>query len=306
MIESYVLPGDAVFPEGITEGGDGRTFYVGSSSDGTIFAGRIDRASIDIWREPDADGPSSALGMAADEHGRLVVCGGEAGRLFAYDTETRSLIRSWTAQGSLLNDIAIVDDIAYVTDSHRPVIWRLDLSKLAAPASNDAAAGIQATELEEWLVLDPDEKPYPELPPDVLPSYLNGIVARDGLLLVVAQGTGVLWRIDTATGEVSRVDLGGQLLQGDGMVFAGDILYVLDNDDEPDGGATFYLTALTLSDDLRSGKVISRVQQSPDATPTTAAFLDGRLYLVNSQFGARRAGRAKPPFTVSTYVPPAT
>ena len=34
----YSLPGDNVFPEGITEGG-GTTFYVGSMGDGTIFRG---------------------------------------------------------------------------------------------------------------------------------------------------------------------------------------------------------------------------------------------------------------------------
>lgn len=40
-------------------------------------------------------------------------------------------------------------------------------------------------------------------------------------------------------------------------------------------------------------------------TPTTLAYLDGRLYLVNSQFGARRRGAAAPPFTVSALPPPA-
>ena len=34
----YSLPGDNVFPEGITEGG-GTTFYVGSMGEGTIFRG---------------------------------------------------------------------------------------------------------------------------------------------------------------------------------------------------------------------------------------------------------------------------
>jgi hypothetical protein len=41
-VARYSLPGDNVFPEGIT-GGAGTTFYVGSMGDGTIFRGDAER-----------------------------------------------------------------------------------------------------------------------------------------------------------------------------------------------------------------------------------------------------------------------
>jgi len=56
LFDRYVLPGDRVFPEGITAGQDGRTFYVSGARDGAIYRGRLDRPALEIWREPGADG----------------------------------------------------------------------------------------------------------------------------------------------------------------------------------------------------------------------------------------------------------
>jgi sugar lactone lactonase YvrE len=51
VIDTYLLPGDGIFPEGITEDPDGRTFYVGSSGDGTIFRGRLDDPRTEVLQE---------------------------------------------------------------------------------------------------------------------------------------------------------------------------------------------------------------------------------------------------------------
>lgn len=40
------------------------------------------------------------------------------------------------------------------------------------------------------------------------------------------------------------VDLGGERLNGDGLAFAGGLLYACDNSDEPDGSVRYWLTAL--------------------------------------------------------------
>ena len=67
--EEFVLPGDQVYPEGITEG-PGTTFYVGSIDTGTIYRGDLDhgrqrRALGEIdhggsKNEPFASAPSRA------------------------------------------------------------------------------------------------------------------------------------------------------------------------------------------------------------------------------------------------------
>jgi Cu-Zn family superoxide dismutase len=290
MISEYVLPGDAVFPEGITEDPDGVTFYVSSEHDGTIFRGRADTPELEPWLPGGAGGRTQALGMAVDGAGRLLVCGGSTGHLFAYGTPAGDLVakRAVPSAPALLNDVCVTGGHAYVTDSQRPVIWRF-------PAAGEVG------EPEEWL----DLTRFGAVPEEV--HYLNGIVAaHDGAtLLVTAQGTGVLWRADVAARTASPVDLGGERVNGDGLVFAGDLLYACDNTDEPDGSVRYWLTALRLSADARAATLAGRWERKLADTPTTAAYLGGRLYLVNSQFGARRRGTAAPPFTVSALPPPA-
>jgi sugar lactone lactonase YvrE len=92
MISEYVVPGEAAFPEGITEDPDGVTFYVSSEHDGTIFRGRADTSELESWLPGGADGRTQALGMAVDGAGRLLVCGGSTGHLSAYGIRAGDLI----------------------------------------------------------------------------------------------------------------------------------------------------------------------------------------------------------------------
>lgn len=282
MIDQYVLPGEKVFPEGITEGPDGVTFYVSSSRQGTIFRGRIDRAELEIWN----DGMSEALGMAVDDAGRLLVCGANTGHIGVIDTSSGELLVRHTVPAipALLNDVCVHGGSAYVTDSAQPVVWRLPLGDVVG-------------EPMRWLDLTAFGAA-----PDAL-HYLNGIVPTpDGAALVVAaQGTGVLWRVDVESAKAVPIDLGGVIVNGDGLVFVDDVLYVCDNSDEPDGSVRYWLTAVRLSDDATRGERIGHWERSAADTPTTAAYLDGRLYLVNSQF---RADPVRPPFTVTGLRPP--
>lgn len=289
VIDTYVLPGDEVFPEGITAAPDGRTFFVSGSRHGTVFRGSLAEPALEVWQPGGGSGRTQALGMAADPRGRLVVCGGETGLVHVFDiTSGRQTARHRVpASPSLLNDVCVVGGFAYLTDSLRPVVWRLNLDQPdAAPA--------------EWLNLT-DHGAEPEVQ-----HYLNGIVPTPDAtgLIVVGQGSEELWRLDFATAAAVRVDLGGVAVAGDGMVWAGDVLYVCDNSEEPDGRVRYWLTALRLHDGDTRGRRVGRWEHPAAETPTTLAFMDGRLLLVHSQFGARRLGRAGAPFTVGALVPP--
>lgn len=281
MIDEYTLPGAGIFPEGITEDPGGTAFYVSGSSDGTVFRGELGRPELTVWLPPGSDGRESALGMTADAHGRLLVCGGSGGVLYAYDLATAALVARHAVgtAPTLLNDVCVHDGHAYVTDSMRPVVWRFPLGDTVGPP-------------EEWL----DLAPFGAVDP-----YLNGIVpTRDGTaLLAAAQGTGELWHLNLAGRKAERVDLGGVLANGDGMVWVGEVLYVCDNTDEPDGSARYWLTALRTSPDGRRAELAGRWERAAADTPTTVAYLGGRLLLVNSQFAGRRMGTVKEPFTVS-------
>ncbi|HZE40478.1 MAG TPA: hypothetical protein VE172_16880 [Stackebrandtia sp.] len=289
MIEQFVLPGDAVFPEGVTEDTDDAGFFVSSSRQGTIFRGRLDTGALAQWQPAGADGRTQALGMAVDERGRLIVCGFRTGLIFGYDIDSGDLVARHRVDGdpALLNDVCVLNGYAYVTDSERPVLWRLELGERIGPP-------------EEWLDLTAHGAE-----PEVR-HYLNGIVpTRDGTgLLVVGQGSEELWRVDVAARSARRVDLGGEHLAGDGMVWVDDVLYVCDNSQDPDGAVRFWLTAVRLSEGDTVGEVLGRWERPADDTPTTLAYRDGRLLVVNAQFDAERRGVAKPPFTVSVVTPP--
>ena len=80
----------AIFPEGIAARGD--TFYVGSTTDGTVYRGDLRSPTATPFLAGGVDGRTSAVGMKVD--GRtLFVAGGGTGRVFAYDVRTGELDR---------------------------------------------------------------------------------------------------------------------------------------------------------------------------------------------------------------------
>ena len=61
----YVLPGEAVYPEGIAYEPSTGDFFVGSTTDGTIFkqnAG-LDEGEAEVLLEPGSDGRETAVGI---------------------------------------------------------------------------------------------------------------------------------------------------------------------------------------------------------------------------------------------------
>ncbi|MGN6635843.1 MAG: hypothetical protein ACTHJ6_10360 [Oryzihumus sp.] len=286
--DHYVLPGDRVFPEGITEGPDG-TFFVGSTSDGTLFRIAPGKVEADVWSLGGVDDRTELLGLAVARGRRLVACGGSTGALFVYDVETAELLgrRDVPAERSLLNDVATDGDHAWVTDSSRPLIWRL-------PLDVDGAGTVGEPE----VLVDLATLGAPQ------DSFLNGIVVEEGLLLVAAQGEGTLWRVDARTGEADRVDLHGVVFGADGLLLhqdhaGGTFLVGLTNEGESRDTLTFGLTVLHLSPDRRSARLVSVMPLDAALgfdSPTTLAAQGDRLLVVCGQ--VLHPDDPRPPFVV--------
>lgn len=274
-ISEYLLPGDWVRPEGIAVGPD-RHFFAGSSADGTIYRCRLDEPTAQSWQPPRADGRTAALGLAVYDSSQLVVCGGETGHLFVYDLATSELISRRTVEG-FLNDVCVVGDEAYATDSSQPIVWRLDLSSDAAPIAID----------------------LPDAGPD---AYLNGIVTApcDTALLVAAQGTEVLWRLDLTDGSAQAI---AHDFAADGLLVLGDVLVGVCNEGDSMDTAEFFLAALKLADDARTAVPLGRFTDPRFDTPTTLDTDGERLLVVNAQFA--RGSAAGPPFQVIAVPLPA-
>jgi Cu-Zn family superoxide dismutase len=287
--DRYVLPGTAVFPEGIAYDQRTSTVYVTSTTDGTVFRGDVRDGTLAPFLAGGTDGRTTAVGIAVDPlRQRLFVAGGGTGRVYVYDARTGALLASLQAAtgDTFVNDVVVAQDgTAYVTDSRVPVVYRV------------VADGTGGFRLERWLDLTGTVIQYG-------PGFnLNGIeVTPDGrYLFVVQSNTGRLFRIDTRTRAVAEVDLGGvRLTAGDGLLLRGATLSVVRNA----FGEIVEVRLAGFGPGAPSGRVVARLTDPSFRFPTTVAEARGRLLVVNSQFNRRGVGLTPElPFTVSVVKP---
>jgi sugar lactone lactonase YvrE len=289
--DSYSLPDDARYPEGIAADNKSGDFYVSSVADGSIYRGNVSNQQAKLFLRGGEDGRTHATGLKLDD-GQLYVAGAQTGKVFVYNASRGDLIRRLRAQGAgFLNDLAINPHTgdAYITDSFVPTLWRISGGKL-----------------RPWL--DLSDTPIHYTPNEF---NLNGIVATpDGrYLLTVQSNTGKLYRINTQTKQVRSVGLDdARVRQGDGLVLRGDTLYVVRNQG--------FVTKVSLNEEFTSGQVKGKtLVPSPEPKkdfPTTAALVRGRLLVVNSQFAEEGPADPNPkvvdlpekPFRVSSMPAP--
>jgi hypothetical protein len=120
----------------------------------------------------------------------------------------------------------------------------------------------------------------------VQPGFnVNGISRTpDGRgLLVVQTNTGLLFRVDPATGVTTTVDLGGATLPaGDGILLHGRTLYAVQNQ-------LNQVAVVRLNRSGTSGTVVDTLTDPRFDTPTTVARFGNRLYLPNARFALEPA-----------------
>lgn len=281
----YVLPGDRVFPEGIGAQKSTGDFFVGSTTDGTIYRGNIRRPRLEVFLPGGQDGRTAATGVRVRD-GRVWVAGRFTGRLFVYDLASRRLLRTYRVpqdgatfsprgERSLLNDITFAGDAAYVTDSFQPVVYRVRLE------------GGRLGELDPWRDLRDTPIAYAR------GFNLNGITVSDDErhLVTVDYRTGELFRIDRVTRRVRKIDLGGaDVRTGDGLLLDGTTLLVVR--EEPGE-----IQPVDLSADLLRGTLGEPFGRSSLRFPTSMFELDGRGIVVNSQLD--RGADPELPFTIA-------
>ncbi len=247
-------------PEGITDG-RATTAFVGSLADGAI-------ARVDVRTGKVTGLAAGAAGRVTvgldyeDARGRIWAAGGPTGEVRAYDAWTGALLATYQFGPGFLNDVVVTRRAVYVTNSDAQELEVVPLPRdgslpdqadtFALPLTGDIAyaAGFNA----------------------------NGIVARRGWLIVVQTNTGMLFRVNRTTGSTTRIDLGGASVSfGDGLELHGSRLYVVRNQLNE-------VAVFRLGRHLRSARLL-RTLTSPDlAVPTTAAFVAGRLWVVNARF----------------------
>ena len=279
---AYVLPGSAVFPEGIDYWPATGHYYVSSTGDGSVLRGEIGNPTATPAFVAPTGAQFTAIGVAVDPKNELLyVAGGFAANVRVANANTGAVTRTFTVgtPGSFLNDLAVTrgGDV-YVTDSTNPKLWRIP-------------AGAPSGAAEEWL--DYTGTAFRWVQGEF---NANGIAeTENGRYLIVSNlNTQELYRIDKRTKHVTLVDLHGQKVAGDGLELHGKTLYAV----EPTGVAKIEFDA-----GYASGTVVSRTSDPSFDSPTTAALARGRLLVVNSQF-SRLGGTPILPFEVSSIPAP--
>jgi sugar lactone lactonase YvrE len=256
-------------PEGIAAG-TGNQLFVGSIPTGAVI--RVDartgsRRVVVAGREGRA-----ATGLKVSGN-RLFVSGAATGKAWVYNVRTGRQLAAYqlapAGAESFVNDVVVTSQGAFFTDSRRNAIYRVPLDLGPAQTINLSGIPLQAG------------------------NNLNGIVATpDGRSLIAAQtNAGALWRIDPATGQGTRIDLGGaSAANGDGLLLAGRTLYVVRNRNNR-------IAVFTLQSDLSRATLTRTIRSGTFDVPTTVARIGNRLYAVNARFGT--TGTSQTPYWIS-------
>lgn len=191
-INSYIIPGNNTYPEGIARQPNSPYFYTGSTTDGTLYRGDIRKPEVEVFIPPNADGSSPPLAGMKVDRGRLYIATGPTGVILVYDIESRELLHRFKTNlnGTLLNDLAIAaDGTVYVTDSYLPNIYHIPKSKISGTVDQELEVFIGQTGF----------------------IYANGIVVTpDQQYLIVGDWVQrELYRISLKTKSIDKIDLGG-------------------------------------------------------------------------------------------------
>jgi Cu-Zn family superoxide dismutase len=269
----YTIPGDNVFPEGVSLRPGTDQFFVSSTNTGTIYKGTLGKARLKAFLPGGEDGRAVANGLRAGED-HLVVAGSVTGYVFVYDYRGRLVRRFATGSGGLVNDVALAPNgDAYVTDSTRSLLFRIPAKALSKRTS-------ATKRIRPFLKFDF--------------AYSNGVVAGDRYALVVSTSAGILVRVDLKTKQVRQVKAPA-LPAGDGMARTGRTLYVVNSASK--------LTQLKLARNWLSASLVRDIESTRFRFPTTVQIAGKRLLVVNSQFD-KRGQEPELPFTVSAVPRP--
>ncbi len=266
----YTLtPSDNGNPEGVAWDPATQTFFTGTTGNGTLYRGSLDDPTVEVWI-PGAPG-GAAIGMKVDR-GLLYVAGGPTGRITVYDIASASVVAAFeTGSGGFLNDLVVTPNGVFVTDSLRPILWRVTAEQVAAGGGTPEVIPVS-----------------PEIPFGG-GFALNGVVAfGDGSeLIVVHSALGTLYRITFSGSGRTITQVASPTLNGDGLLLdRGQLVVVL--------GSTQELAFLKLNGDRTAAELVETRTDPTFQRPSTVARAHDRYLVVNADFTTNT-----PPFTLS-------
>jgi sugar lactone lactonase YvrE len=252
---------DGFMPEGI-ESGPSNTLFVANFNDGSVL--KVDARSGKSTVLVPVLGGRQGLGVKLDR-GRLFVAGGATGHAYVYDATTGASLADYTlATGTtFINDLVVTKDAVYFTDSFNAVLYKLPLGKKGALPPPGSSVTIP---LGGDFVNVPGQ------------FNANGIVADGCSLIVVNSFTGVLFKVDPATGLAKAIDLGGaNVINSDGLVLSGRKLYNVEN-------FSNQVVVVKLNGDDTSGQIIKTITSPDFDIIATGVLVGDDIIVTNPRF----------------------
>lgn len=287
--ESYALPGDQLFPEGIAYNANTGIFYTGSTLNGDVIQVDVQTGKSSLFAPGVKQNRNDCRGMKVDAKKRLWICGGEENKIHVLGYNGMP-IKSWDLKAlynsGFINDCVADKNYMYFTDSRVQKIYRANV------------AGVLPLNIEEWLSFTDQQIPY------AAGFNANGAaLTPDGkYLIIVISNSGRLYRIDRNSKAITEIILNVRVTSGDGLWLEGNTLYVSRN-------ATSQIFPVQLNANFTEGIVGSGFGSNLSFNTTIAKA--GQYFLVvNGQLN-RRPSPANPnppapvlPFTVSRVAIP--
>jgi sugar lactone lactonase YvrE len=252
-----------IFPESLTSTADG-TLIVGSVGTGQIYKAAPGATTADSWIAAATDGPTSVLGVYADEANKtLWACysdlalfagaGGKAAVLRSYDLTSGALKTSVRlGEGTFCNDIATTaDGTAYAADTAGGQVFKIAPGATTAePFFKDAALASL-----DGLSFGPDGS-----------LFLNGVSTNKLFRLTIADGK---------PGTLTELKLSQDIKGPDGMRFGDDgVLYLAEN-------GNGQVDAVTIDGDNATIKVVGKDGWD---TPTAVTKVGSTLWVLEAKF----------------------
>ncbi|MEJ7739971.1 MAG: SMP-30/gluconolactonase/LRE family protein [Chitinophagaceae bacterium] len=287
--ESYALPGDQLFPEGIAYNSNTGIFYTGSTINGDVIQVDVQTGKSSLFASGAKQNRNDCRGMKLDVKKRLWICGGEENKVHVLGPDGNS-IKSWDLKAlhnsGFINDCVADKNDIYFTDSRVQKIYRANV------------AAVQPGDITEWLNFTDQQIPY------ATGFNANGaVLTPDGkYLIIVISNAGRLYRIDRNSKSIVEIKLNTPVTSGDGLWLEQNILYVSRN-------ATGQIFPVRLNADVTEGLVGAGFGTNLNFNTTIAKAGDYFL-VVNGQLN-RRPSPANPsppapslPFKVSRVAIP--
>jgi len=235
------------------------------TGEGAILAAPTGKPVSGLSYDPRTDYLYAATGFGDLVTGIIIDQG-----VTVYDASSGDVIAEIKfGDGIAINDCLVTRRAVYCTDSFNPNLYKLVLGK---------GGRLPSTPVVEVI-------PMPGF--EMVPGFnANGLVGNfDGKQLVIVNiASGVLYRVDTASGEASPIVIEGaeQLFpDGDGLYLDGRTLYIMQNFSNK-------IAVVQLSGDLSGGEFIKNIPGEGEINPldiaTSIIGFGNGIYAINTHF----------------------